>query len=108
MNETVKIAPASLAVNPAGSSGYIVRQPAPEAVPTAVETLEHLEQTLDNLDPVVADKAADAVIAEITGASVEAVEPVVAVPEGTEHPHGDVPGELVVEKIKPAKQGKKK
>jgi hypothetical protein len=45
-------------VNLAGSSGYVVR-----TEPTAVETLEHLEQTLDNLDPVDtrsdADKAAD-------------------------------------------------
>lgn len=68
MNETVKIA---LPVNPAGSSGLKV-QAAP--VPTAVETLEHLEQTLDNLDPVVKPEG---------DASVEAVETPVAVPEGT-------------------------
>lgn len=61
--------------NPAGSRGLKVSA---EPVPTAVETLEHLEQTLDNLDPVVVDKAADAVIAEITGGNV---------PEGTGEPN---------------------
>ncbi len=83
-------------VNPAGSRGLKLTT---EPVPTAVETLEHLEQTLDNLDPVLPaytdeaeqskvdalDAAADSVIAEITGGdpSVDAFEPPPAVPEGT-------------------------
>jgi hypothetical protein len=75
MDELVKLA---------GSRGYKV---SPEAVPTAVETLEHLERTLDDLDPVVVEKAldadlaaiaADAVIAEIIGGNV---------PSGTGEPN---------------------
>jgi hypothetical protein len=81
VNETVQVIPAEV-------SGLKINA---EPVPTAAETLEHLEQTLDNLDPVVPavpsgtiaadpfterfDATADAMIAEVTGdASVEAIE----------------------------------
>lgn len=96
MNEILKIA-AGIAVNPLESSGVKVNA---EPVPTAAETLEHLEQTLDNLDPVpstappvgaIMDAAADAVIAEIAGTpdgdsadDVVAIgDPVPTVPSGT-------------------------
>lgn len=71
--------------NPAGSRGLKVSA---EPVPTAEETLEHLEQTLDNLDPVVPTTpaelraATDAQLDVMTDAQLAAI-----VPEGTGQPN---------------------
>lgn len=82
MDEELKL------INPAGSRGLKINA---GPVPTAVETLEHLERTLDDLDPVVPveplaaaiDAEADRIISEIIAptvpsgtADVEAIEEV--------------------------------